>query len=114
MRLERENFEKEIKKLKKHNNELEMLEKILVHIKQTCSYDDLCCNPISRMYGFEVLKYEMCGYHSFNLCKKGGVIRLICKINKEDKSVSLEYISMNHYEDFKEKIKRENKKSVKI
>lgn len=57
------------------------------------------------MYGFEPLKHEMRGYYSFNLCKVGGVIRLVFTIDVKNNSVNLEYISMNHYKDFKEKIK---------
>ena len=53
------------------------------------------------MYGFEILRYDMSGYYSFNLCKNGGMIRLICRIEKEKNLVILEYITMNHYEDFK-------------
>ena len=43
----------------------------------------------------------MSGYYSFNLCKNGCMIRLICRIEKEKNLVILEYITMNHYEDFK-------------
>lgn len=110
MRLDRTNFKKEEKKLKKHYNEQQMLEKILVHLKQCSSYEDILYNPISRMYGFESLKHGMSGYYSFNLCKNGGVIRLICSINKEEKIVQLVYISMDHYEDFKKKIKKDKLK----
>lgn len=55
----------------------------------------------SIMYGFERLKYFNGEFYSFNLGKKGGVIRLIFRIDKENNAVILEFISMNHYEDFK-------------
>ena len=44
------------------------------------------------------------GYYSFNLCKKGGVIRLIFTIDEYNNIVNLIFISMNHYEDFKRNI----------
>lgn len=105
MQLVRENFKNEEKKLKKHHDEQNRLDMILNHIKQCQSFEELWNSPISMMYGFEALKHEMKGYYSFNLCKNGGVIRFICTIDKQEKSVKLEYISMNHYEDFKKKIK---------
>lgn len=110
MTLDRTDFKKEEKKLKKYYNEQQMLEKILVHLKQCSSYEDILNNPISSMYGFEALKHEMTGYYSFNLCKNGGMIRLICSIKKEEKIVKLEYISIRHYEDFKRKIKKDKLK----
>ena len=78
-----------------------MLEKIILLNKESSSYDELVINPFSKMYGFEILRYDMSGYYSFNLCKNGGMIRLICRIEKEKNLVILEYITMNHYEDFK-------------
>lgn len=60
-----------------------MLEKIILLIKESSSYDELVINPFSKMYGFEILRYDMPGYYSFNLCKNGGMIRLICRIEKE-------------------------------
>lgn len=105
MQLDREKFKGEEKKLKKHHGEQETLEKILQHIKQCQSYEELRNNPISMMYGFEKLKHEMSGYYSFNLCKRGGTKRLLFKIDKENNVAKLEYITTNHYEDFKQKIK---------
>lgn len=89
MQLEKVNFNREEKKLAKHYEEQRMLEKILLHIKQSLSYDDLSLNPISKMYGFEALKCDMSGFYSFNLCKNGGMIRLICKIDKKKNMVIL-------------------------
>ena len=101
MLLDRSTFKNEEKKLKRHYKEKEMLEKIILLIKESSSYDELVINPFSKMYGFEILRYDMSGYYSFNLCKNGGMIRLICRIEKEKNLVILEYITMNHYEDFK-------------
>lgn len=105
MDIDRSDFKNENKKLKKHYEEQATFEKILLHIKQSKSYEELRDNPVSKLYGFEALKYELNGYYGFNLCVNGGVIRLICKIDKERKIVKLIYISLNHYEDFKLKIK---------
>lgn len=104
VQLNRGNFKNEEKKLKKHYDEQIILEKNLGHIKRCESHEELCNNPVSLMYGFEELKHEFNGYYSFNLCKKGGVIRLIFSIDKD--VMKLEFISMNHYDDFKRKCKK--------
>lgn len=103
MRIIRENFKQEEKKIKKHYEEQKMLDKIINHIKQCQNYDELKNSPISKMYGFEHLKYELNDYYGFNLCKQGGVIRLICSIDKENNSVKLEFISKKHYKDLKKR-----------
>lgn len=105
MKIEREDFKKQEKKLKKYHNEMIILNKIILHIKQNPTYEDLCQNPMSRIYGFEMLKNDMVGYYSFNLCKNGGTIRLIVSIDKENEIVKLEYISTDHYNDFKRKLR---------
>lgn len=105
LKIEREEFKKQEKKLKKYHDEMFKLNKIILHIKQSSTYEDLYQNPMSKIYGFEALKDDMCGYYSFNLCKKGGTIRLIVSIDKENKIVRLEYISTDHYSDFKRKLR---------
>lgn len=82
-----------------------MLEKILLLMKQSQTYEKLINNPISKVYGFEALKHEMSGFYSFRLSKRG-TIRLICFINKESDVVELIYISVDHCEDFKRILKR--------
>lgn len=107
-------FKNEEKKLKRHHNELNQYEKIKTHIKECRDYNELQNHPISTIYGFEQLKYEFSGYYSFNLSKNGGVIRLICSIDKNKNCLKLEFISTNHYKDFKVKMKnrmKENKES---
>ena len=100
MQIDRTNFKGEEKKLKRYPREQQTLEKVLTHIKQCQSYQELCQNPISWMYGFEYLKHRMNGYCSFHLSKNGGVIRLICSIDEVNNRVTLEFISMDHYQDF--------------
>ena len=85
-----------------------MLEKIIKHIKISSSCNDLKNNPMSRIYDFEELKYELNGYCSFRL-EKNGIIRLLVKLNEEENSVKLEYISMDHYRDFKRMLKKKSK-----
>ena len=80
-----------------------MLEKIINHIKQCGDFIELSRNPISLMYGFEPLKYELNGYYSFNLNKNGGKIRLLFSTKSTDEII-LEYISTDHYEDFKNRL----------
>ena len=104
MQLCRDNFKNQEKKLKKNKKEYEMYNKIIDHIKMCRNFDELRFSPISLMYGFEPLKYECNGYYSFNLSKKGGVIRLIVSIGEDDTVLNLDYISMDHYNDFKKSL----------
>ena len=92
------------KKIKRQYNEICILDKIKTHIKQCNNYIELKDHPISKIYGYEPLKYELNGYYSFNLCKNGGKIRLIFSIDENNNIVVLEYISNNHYTDFKNKL----------
>ncbi len=103
MKINREIFKSQEKKLKRHYYEQERYEKILTHIKQCNSIEDLENNPISKIYGFEALKHEYSGLYSFRLSKSGGKIRLIVSLDKEYNIVTLEVISMEHYKDIKRK-----------
>ncbi len=96
-----ESFKKEIKKLKKHIDEQNTFDKIHNLLKICESVIEIENNPIYKQYGFEYLKHELGGFASFNLCKNGGMIRLICIINKDNNTIRLVYISTNHYDDFK-------------
>lgn len=67
-------------------------------------FKELKHNPLSNTYRFEQLKHEYSDYYSFNLCKAGsGVIRLILTVNEETNTVIFEFITFNHYKDFKRK-----------
>ena len=95
-------FERTYKKLKNHIEELQRFDKVIEHIRVCENFERLRSNPISIMYGFEALKYELSGFYSFNLCKsRQGVIRLLFTVNVANNEIYLEYISMNHYKDFK-------------
>ena len=100
MRLNTENLKAEEKKLKRHYKEKSNLYKIITYVKTLRDYHDLYRNPFSKIYGFEVLKHEMSGFISFNLNKSGGVIRLICSIDMENNILKIEFISLDHYNDF--------------
>ena len=89
------------KKLKKHYDEKNKLDKIIAHIKMNKCFEELKKNPVSIIYEYEALKHELNGYHSFNLCKKGGVIRLVFSVNINTNTIVLEFVTMNHYDDFK-------------
>lgn len=108
MLLNRSRFKNETKKLKRKIKEQENLEKILILLKQSKDLISIQNNPFSFLYGFEKLKCDLKGYYSFNLEKNRGKIRLICSFDENNNIVFLEYISLNHYEDFKNYI-RENK-----
>lgn len=107
MHLSQSNFKNERKKLKKHYEEDENLEKILILIRQSESVK----NPFFNIYGFERLKHVDGLFYSFNLSKNGGTIRLIVTYDEKNNIINLVYISMNHYDDFKEWLKI-NKKNI--
>lgn len=96
-------YNNSIKNIKNRYKEKESLNMIIHHIKQCDSFQKLSINPISIMFGYEALKYELNGYYSFNLNKNGGKTRLIFSV-VNDMCVKLEYISTEHYEDFKNKL----------
>ena len=96
-------FKNSIKSIKNKHNVKSTLDMIVNHIKQCNTFQELISNPISLMYGYEPLKYELNGYYSFNLNKNGGKTRLIFSLLND--YIILEYISVNHYEDFKNKLR---------
>lgn len=98
-----EKYKNSLKNIENRHKEKKTLDMILNHIKQCSDFKDLKTNPISMMFEYEPLKYELNGYHSFNLNKNGGKIRLIFSVKCND-VLTLEYISVEHYEDFKNKI----------
>lgn len=105
MQLNSDNLKKEEKKLKRYQSEQKQLKKIIKHIKMCNNYKELETNPFSKVYGFERLKYKLNEYYSFRL-EKSGVIRLIVKINEDENLVKIEFISMEHYDDYKRKLEK--------
>ena len=100
MLLESSSLKKEEKKLGRYQNAQKELEKIIKHIKMCNNYRELKLNPFSKIYGFEELKHELSGYCSFRL-EKSGVIRLIISADEEENVIKIEFISTDHYKDFK-------------
>ena len=96
-------YKNSLKKIKNKYSEKEMLEKILNHIKRCNDFCEFKKNPISLIYGFEALKYEFNGYYRCNLNKNGGTVRLIFTSNEDD-LITLEFVSTDHYKDFKKVI----------
>ena len=96
-------YKNSLKSIKRRHKESNTLEKVLNHIRQCIDFNELIRNPISLMYEYEALKYELNGYHSFNLNRNGGKIRLIFSTDNQQ-LVTLEFLSVNHYEDFKNKL----------
>ena len=105
MQLDYIDFDKEKKKLKRYPAEKEILGKIIIHIKSCKTYQELKFNALSKIYGFEELKHELAGYSSFRL-GKNGVIRLIIKVDIEKDIVYFRYISLDHYDDFKRRLRK--------
>ena len=96
-------YKNSFKGIKNKHKEKEMLELIINHIKLCSDFQCLSTHPVSLMYGFEPLKYELNGYYSFNLNKNSGVVRLIVSTDN-NKILRLEFVSVNHYDDFKNKL----------
>lgn len=95
------NYDKSIKKLKRHIHELNNLSNIIKIIERVENFDMLKKLPMVQMYKFEQLKYQNNDFYSFNLSKHGGTIRLIVKPDKENiVIIYLADISYKHYEDF--------------
>lgn len=107
MQLDQTQLKKQLKKLKNHKEEEKRLEQIIeLIVLQIKTYNDLYTNSFLIMYGFEELKHELSGYYSYNLCKaRTGKIRLIMTIGKDFEIIYIEYISTDHYKDFKRKLK---------
>ena len=101
VKIDRTNFKRQEKKLKNRHKELIEFEKVIRHIRNCKTFQEL-----SKLYKFELLKEDLTGYYSFNLCKNSGKIRLIFSINEELNIIRLVFISTNHYEDFKKYIKK--------
>ena len=95
-----EKFQNSLKKIKKKHSELLMYEKVKNHMKRCNDFLEFSRSPISIMYGFEPLKYELNGYYSCNLNKNGGTVRLIFSTDG-NKLITLEFVSTDHYSDFK-------------
>lgn len=94
-------YDKGLKKLKKYNEELKRLNKIINIIEYSSNFNELCNLPIVKLYNFERLKYMLNDYYSFNLNKNGGKIRLIIRPNTDNEvELFLVFISFDHYEDF--------------
>lgn len=90
-------YEKSVKKLKKHNSELKLLDEILSFIKKEPDFISLSNDPLNKMYNFERLKYDNNDFYSFRLSK---VIRLLVKPKDNYIELYLIYVSMDHYNDF--------------
>jgi len=96
-----DNYNKQLKKLKRHKKEYENLSDILDIIERADDFNILCKLPIVNIYDFERLKHNLNEYYSFNLNKHGGTIRLIIKPNSSNIiEVYLCFISFEHYKDF--------------
>ena len=96
-------YKNSYKGIKNKHKEKDTLELIINHIKLCKDFQCLNTHPVSLMYGFEPLKYELNGYYSFNLNKNSGVVRLIVSTDSNE-IFRLEFVSVNHYDDFKNKL----------
>ena len=93
-------FDATYKYLKKYPKERKNLNDIKELVEEGDTFNDLINNPLAKMYSFEGLKHKKNGYYSFNLAKKGGVIRLIVQPSSDGKDLIFVFISFDHYKDF--------------
>ena len=101
------------KKIKNNHESLDIHDKVRSHIYAAKNRDDLINNPISRLYGYEELKNDLSGYHRFSLCKNAshGKFRLVFSFIDDD-TIRLEYVSDEHYMDFKRYLRKAGVKNV--
>ena len=85
---------------------MEKLNRVINHIEDVNNYCDLKNSEVSWTYGFEELKEDLSGYCRFSIDKNGrnGKLRLIFSCSND--SVRLEYISDEHYVDFKRYLRK--------
>ena len=95
-------YEKKYKELKKHPKEKELLEKIIICLKNMDSFSLVIKDPVSKIYNLERLKHNLNEYYSFRL---SSIFRLIIRPLDNDIEVELVYISTKQYNDFKKKVK---------
>ena len=96
-------FDNTFKKLKKHSKEIKLLNQLITDLQNIPSFKELeHDNYFMIYYNFERLKhYKNIFFYSFNLSKKGGVIRLI--VEPISDNIVFLYISLDHYKDFNER-----------
>lgn len=99
------NWKKQLKKIDRKKKEEEIYNKIVNRFELISKHEEVLEDFILKMYKFESLKYDMSGYYSINLNKNGGTIRLIIKIDKYNNKIIMEYITVDHYKDFKRYLK---------
>lgn len=91
------------KKIKNNYLAQDKLKEVISHIEVCDNYSSLKINPISKIYGLEELSGDLSGYCKFSLSISK--LRLIFT-KEEEQIVKLEYISDEHYTDFKKYLRR--------
>ena len=92
-------YDNTVKKLKKHEKELNNLHKIIRDITNIEDFKTFLHLPsMICIYKLERLRHINDEIYSLNLCQNGGMIRLLVKPNNN--CIVLLFISYKHYEDF--------------
>ena len=99
-------YKNSLKKIKKNYEAKGKLNAVISHIETVDDYEKLKNHEVSSLYGFEELKDDLSGYCRFSIDKNGknGKLRLIFSCSND--SIKLEYISNEHYEDFKRYLRK--------
>ena len=99
---ESKGYKNSIKKIKNNYEAKDKIEKIISYLEVINSFEEIKNDVVLKMYGYEELREDLSGYYRFGIDKnsKTGKLRLLfSKI--DNNAIQLEYISTEHYRDFK-------------
>lgn len=95
-------YKNSIKKIKSNYDAKSKLEKIISYIEALNNLDEIKNDIILKMYGYEELRSDLSGYYRFGIDKNSNTGKLRLIFSKIDNhTIQLEYVSDEHYQDFK-------------
>lgn len=77
---------------------------MISHIEAAKDFDELKNHPISYIYGLEILRGDLSGFYKFIIDQKNSKLRLL--FSYENNVLILEFISDEHYVDFKRYLRK--------
>lgn len=105
--IETTGYKSSVKAIKTNYESLDKLDTIKSFILANENVDKMKSNPLSHTYGYEELKDDLTGYCKYSLCKNSstGKVRLIFSV-VDNETIRFEYVSNDHYHDFKRYLRR--------
>lgn len=97
-------YKNSYKKIKRNPDLKFQLSKVISHIEAVKNFDELQNHPISYIYDFEVLRGDLSGFYKFTINQKNNKLRLL--FSCENNVIILEFISDEHYMDFKRYLRK--------